>query len=303
MELYSNSIIKTDQLSGPFVAELPEVYQVEVSSICNYDCQMCARKQFSRRDAVNFLPISTLQKMVREGAFKGSYFVELQMSGEPLLYPYLHRATMLLKSAGVRVGLSTNGSLLRKKAVALSLLDYVTFSVDSLTNYSGIRQNKKGVTSWSVLDDIKWYIDGYAHYNGQAIDLQVIELPGWENELELLRKEMEGFPVNIRTVKDCFLTVFNQADRYPVSYSPCVNIWMSVSVQSNGNVVPCCFSWWDDIIYGNINEQSLEEIWNGPAVARLREQHATQNYPDICARCYGRSPALLHWNIFTKSMR
>jgi MoaA/NifB/PqqE/SkfB family radical SAM enzyme len=70
-------------------------------------------------------------------------------------------------------------------------------------------------------------------------------------------------------------------------------------------VVPCCFSFGDDIVYGNIKELSLYEIWSvyNDEVVKLREEHRAGNYRNICARCYMRSPMLLHWAIFRDSIR
>jgi radical SAM protein with 4Fe4S-binding SPASM domain len=289
------NMIYRAELPKPFTPDLPEIYQLEVSSVCNLECTMCPRTKFERSDKTALLSLDLLKKLIKEDSFKGSYFVELQMAGEPLIHPLLYTIVSLLQGTGVKVGLSTNGILINLELQSLLELDYLTISVDSITGYEKLRVKGK---VQKLIDNIKLFLD---KNKKTVVDLQIIELPGWEGQLELLK---ELFPtVNIRTVKDCFMTIFQEVDALPVSGSLCINPWISCSIQCNGNVVPCCFSFWDDIVYGNVNDRTLKDIWNGSEVKQLRNEHQSKNYRTICARCYMRSPAFLHTNIFNNSIR
>ncbi|MFH1547661.1 MAG: SPASM domain-containing protein, partial [bacterium] len=178
---------------------------------------------------------------------------------------------------------------------SLLKLDYLTISVDSIAGYEKLRIGGK---IQKLINNISTFL---LLNQKTAVDLQIIELPGWEKQLVLLKGL---FPdTNIRTVKDCFMTIFQEVDKLPVSEKLCINPWVSCSIQCNGNVVPCCFSFWDDIVYGNVKKKTLKEIWNGKKVEHLRKDHQTRDYEPICARCYMRSPAFLHTNIFYNSMR
>lgn len=295
-------MINTNNLPGPFHIDLPEVYQIEVSSACNYNCKMCPRKLMPRKTNTPFIPVPLIKKILREGELDRSYFVELQMSGEPLLHPRLLDIVSLIKSAkpNLLLGLSTNGSKIRGKIDALKLLNYITVSVDSISNYELIRKGRR--TSFNLISDIFFLLDNL-DLDRTVVDLQLIELEGWEEELQKVKKIFENINVNIRTVPDCFRTMFDTPDKLPVKTEPCINPWLSVSIQSNGNVVPCCFCFGDDNILGNIEKQTLMEIWHGEEVKKLRETFSTGNYRKICSKCYMRSPALLHWEIYMKSIK
>ncbi len=288
-------MIKRANLPTPFVPYLPEVYQLEVSSVCNLECKMCPRTKFTRKDKTLLISLDLIHKLIKEDSFQGSYFVELQMAGEPLIHPNLYTIVTLLQETGVKVGLSTNGTLISERLDSLLKLDYLTISVDSITGYEKLRVGGK---IQKLIDNIKTFL---ILNRKTKVDLQIIELPGWEKQLALLK---DLFPdTNIRTVKDCFMTIFQKVDKLPVSDKLCINPWISCSIQCNGNVVPCCFSFWDDIIYGNVNKKTLKEIWNGRKVEHLKNNHQYREYEPICARCYMRSPAFLHTNIFNNSMR
>jgi radical SAM protein with 4Fe4S-binding SPASM domain len=59
--------------------------------------------------------------------------------------------------------------------------------------------------------------------------------------------------------------------------------WAGLIVRSDGVVNPC-FRIWD--VFGNLNEQTLEEIWNGPSYKELRRAFATQTgFHGACVDC------------------
>jgi len=296
--------MKTENLPGPFEVDMPEVYQIELSSACNFNCVMCPREKFGRVYKEAFFDIELLASMIRRGDLDGSYFLEFQMSGEPLLHPQFNAVVELVKRElpKLKLGMSTNGYFINRNMKGLRLLDYITISVDSLDNeeYAEIRVNGDVERLRSNIVGLLGGID----LTKTVVDLQLVELPGYEERLKRVIHEF-GDKINgrVRTVPDCFLTLFEDADVYPVKRTPCLNPWLSVSVQSNGNVVPCCFSFGDDIILGNLNNNSLREIWNGDKIKELRQQHTDGTYASICSKCYMRSPTLLHWELFTKSMK
>jgi len=59
----------------------------------------------------------------------------------------------------------------------------------------------------------------------------------------------------------------------------CEYPWLSLSVMADGNVVPCTQISNNELVLGNINESSLEEIWNGKKYKELREMHVTGKFP------------------------
>jgi len=297
-------VIDIRTLPGPFEVDYPEVYQLEVCSACQLNCKMCPRTKYKRRIERNFLPLDLLDKLLTEDTFRGSYFLELQMAGEPLLHPHLLEIVRRIKSAypNLLLGLSTNGMLIKRQLEALKLLDYITVSVDSMDQYEDIRV---GGDVHVLREGIGLLLDNL-DFERTALDLQIVELGDWRNQLEKGRSIYTNTPVNVRTVPDCFRTVFEDANSYPVKREPCVNPWWSVSIQANGNVVPCCFSFGDDIFYGNVERNSLESIWkDSSCIKDLRFAHATNPtiLPELCKKCYMRSPAFLHWNIYCKSLK
>jgi len=55
--------------------------------------------------------------------------------------------------------------------------------------------------------------------------------------------------------------------------------WTSATIMAEGNVVPCTQISNNEIVLGNVNENSLEDIWNGEKYQKLRTMHITGKFP------------------------
>ncbi|MFT4760348.1 MAG: radical SAM protein with 4Fe4S-binding SPASM domain [Paraglaciecola sp.] len=68
----------------------------------------------------------------------------------------------------------------------------------------------------------------------------------------------------------------------------CLMPWIHFHVSNNGTAKACCVA---NIPYGNINEQNLEEIWNGEAINKLRDKFVKGEADKRCAQCIHREAA------------
>lgn len=55
--------------------------------------------------------------------------------------------------------------------------------------------------------------------------------------------------------------------------------WTSLTIMSNGNVVPCTQDYDAEMVFGNIRNESLETIWNSEKYNEFRQWHISGNYP------------------------
>jgi len=76
------------ELERPFSVKVPEVYQIEITDNCNLSCPGCPRDLLVyRREKPNrYIEPALIEKMCHRGDLAGSYFVELQGAGEPLMH-------------------------------------------------------------------------------------------------------------------------------------------------------------------------------------------------------------------------
>lgn len=66
----------------------------------------------------------------------------------------------------------------------------------------------------------------------------------------------------------------------------CHDFWNKAVISTTGDVLPCC-SGTEPL--GNLNTQTFDEIWHGPAYTELRRRMMSDNPPDMCKFCTGMS--------------
>ena len=68
-------------------------------------------------------------------------------------------------------------------------------------------------------------------------------------------------------------------------YNQCVSIYMTMEIDSNGDVSLCRD--YHDYIIGNIQRDSVAEIWNNEEAIRFRKSISTEGLMPVCRRCCG----------------
>lgn len=68
-------------------------------------------------------------------------------------------------------------------------------------------------------------------------------------------------------------------------YNQCVSIFMTMEVDSNGDVSLCRD--YHDYIIGNIKTDTVKQIWQGEAASKFRSSISTDGLMPVCTRCCG----------------
>jgi radical SAM protein with 4Fe4S-binding SPASM domain len=68
----------------------------------------------------------------------------------------------------------------------------------------------------------------------------------------------------------------------------CSAPWLNLTVHHTGIVTPCCSDLGLTFPLGDLNAQSLKEIWESLRASDLRAMHLTSNLPEMCRRCEGK---------------
>lgn len=63
--------------------------------------------------------------------------------------------------------------------------------------------------------------------------------------------------------------------------------WVHLHVTQYGTVTPCCQAPWQaEHAFGDINKESIDEIWNGKGIRTFRKSMLKDQMDDRCERCY-----------------
>ena len=130
----------------------PETISLLLTHQCNLHCRMCG--QWGERGSLKNLPpsitrayldIPLIEKLIEQ--VKGFHPTITLFGGEPLIHPQWAEVVGLVKGAGLRCNMITNGILLKKRAeeaVQLSL-DEIIFSLDGPAEVHDRIRGGKGV--------------------------------------------------------------------------------------------------------------------------------------------------------------
>ncbi|PHR37124.1 MAG: hypothetical protein COA38_00090 [Fluviicola sp.] len=67
----------------------------------------------------------------------------------------------------------------------------------------------------------------------------------------------------------------------------CMKPWVHLFVSQYGSVVPCCLTPWDkEGALGDVNKQSIKEIWNGTEMRQFRKTLLKDQPDERCKSCY-----------------
>lgn len=69
-----------------------------------------------------------------------------------------------------------------------------------------------------------------------------------------------------------------------IARAACLEPWLGIQVQPDGYVGPCCVFW--DTEADSIKDMSLQEVWLGPYLSKVRSDFLEGRYQSYCASCH-----------------
>lgn len=271
------------------VADFPTHLDIEASASCQMRCPMCLRRSIPsiKEGAMDF---KLYKKIVDEASDRGVYSIKLSWRGEPLLNPRIVEMVRYAKDKGIKdVAFLTNGERLTPKLTEELIeagLDWISFSIDGLGEiYERIRwpETFEGITR--KVRHLKEYRDNKG-LKKPLIRVQTI----WgavKNNPEEYFEYWEKLADKVYIIADQLR--FSSKKPFPrVPNYICPEPWRRLVISAKG-IVPNCISDYEELnVLGDVNKQTLYEIWHGDKINKVRELIRTgqiyKNKP--CAVCH-----------------
>lgn len=304
----------------PEASEFPMMLVLSFVYPCNALCPHCPytnseiRKEY--RDAP-FMPGPLFRKIADEAGRYGAY-LRISGGGEPMLHPAGTELLVYAKSVGAKIGLITNGSLFDEKnsrALLAAGVEMIEFSVDAAEEaaYDVVR---KGL-DWAILvANVRRMLAlrrelGSASkivasaVNQQGVDIDAVER-FWVDDIGvdyLIRRKFLTWGTNTT------LDGSRSADPTPyldTDEVPCPFIFERLNIDSRGNVMVCGYDISANTSMGNVNAQSIRDIWHGAGFQWYREKHLAGRGKEIglCSGCPDwkyRSWTHNYWKVIDKA--
>jgi len=274
----------------------PEV-RYEVTDLCNASCVMCPREKHDRAHGI--MDQGKYERSIDEIVTLGAKRVVLTGFGEPLLDKNLEHKIAYAKRKGLGTYIITNGSVLtqkRRRGLIDAELDEMRISfygmwpgsynavmrglrfdttVERVLAFLRERKSTRVQLSYLVLPENKADVNEFIAY--------------WEPKVDAIEVWK---PHNFGDGRD-----YRQRDVEKTTCGRPAN--GPLQIQWNGEVIPCCYDYNNQIILGNAFDQPILDILYGKRYTDLRTAHTLgefHKYPycDQCDQLLKRDDALIY---------
>lgn len=276
----------------------PSYLYIDPHNQCNARCIMCGINFDNKKKIV--LGDELFDKIVSELVQYKDHLVWVGLCNdcEPLLDRNISLKIEKLKQAGIRkVLITTNASLLSSsfaKKLIFAGLDRIYISIDSLKKelFEKIRRRLK-------FEQVYRNILAFIQLRDQLKPELVIRIQMVLQELN--KDEVEEFITHWRSLlKDNDQIVVAKAHNWGNSLkikvptfgsldnqNPCIALWSSMVIRSNGEVNLCCVDINATFKLGNVRDLHLYEIWHSKELEFIRKKHLEGKRDEIslCRGC------------------
>ena len=281
---------------------------IEVNGGCNYSCSMCpqdVRTGGRHKDFLKKMSLQEFEDNVADCAQHGLRVVNLDGSGEATLNRNLPKYIEIVKKYGAKAFIFSNGYRMEGKFMRDCVdagLDFYRFSWIGydVEAYDKWMYNRIGGSFGSTWDKVKamrqYVIDTNADCVVSTYHL-ITDNSKIEYELEHYKRIVNELDVktevwkmhNWSGVTDISETGVRQGAKKTCGrpFSPDVVIRAGGLDGQRGAVHPCCqvLGRDEEAVLGHTSKNTIEEIWEGEAYSKLRDDHRSGDYPSYCNDC------------------
>mgnify|MGYP001586847982 CR=1 FL=1 len=295
----------------------PTVIEYQPYAICNANCRYCPVGMLNREQGQKGEPIraEVFEAMIVQTRGRRLERIAPHLNCEPLLYKNLHEQIRRWKveHPEAKIEFSTNAVFLTENVyvqLAESGLDELQLHFMGIskeyheramqTNYERVKKNIETALTLKRQRKDSVILNIFSHRLAGA------SLKDWYEFAQEWKKK--GAIVTLGPL-------WNRAGWYGEKFnemsvglrdnnpSYCVKPFRQIAIEHDGTVVLCSLDYDHRAKFGNIMQQPIEEIWNGPMLTYYRECHKDPNKLKdtvLCKDCIRGGHYLLDESILTK---
>ncbi len=303
-----SEMTKRTELYKQLPLDVPFSVHIFPSYYCNFKCNYCLHflsdEQLGKKNFIKqFMNFDLYKKAIDDIALFPKKIKALIFAGhgEPLLHQDIANMIAYAKEKNIaeRVEIVTNGSLLTKEladALINAGLDRLRISIQGVdgAHYKKIIGKKFDFNK--LVEQIEYFYKNKKH---TEVYCKIIDIAMESKEEEMVFKQI-FLPISDEAAIEYAIPFVQEIDNAELKESfdcskqgnqavcakVCSMPFYMLVVTPNGDVVPCCST---DIplIYGNITEKSLPELWHSAIVkgfCRVQLLGNREKHP-VCSAC------------------
>ena len=295
----------TDSSVFAWRPDFPLSLDIEVNASCNLKCIMCVMGSPGYVNPLAdkpFMPRDMYARLMEESHQAGLPAMTFGFLSEPLLHPDMADMIRLARECGVMdIRLGTNGMLLTpeiSRRLIEAGLTRLEVSIDAATagTYRRIRRGGDfDLVKGNVLDFLK--ARDRAGSDFPILRVSFLKLPHNEHELDDFL-DFWGGKADLFSIQEPIYFEDAPISRQVKFSEPrinpdfrCAQPWQRIIVRADGSAYPCCSVIGLKLGIGSVNNSTIKEIWDGPAMKALALLHGEGRFSEnrVCRLCAARS--------------
>ena len=292
-----------------YVYGKPSFTSFELSSRCNLNCPQCDvgnRLTNRKNNFLNYNQYCSIMDEIGTTLLDAIFYFQ----GEPLLNKNFSKYISYAKQYNIYTITSTNAQLIDKDLaieIVKSGLDRIIISIDGTTQEVYEKYRKGGLLSKSI-ETIKFLKEAKTELKSKTpcIEAQFIVFRFNEHQIDEFKHLAREWGANKISIKSAqihspnenseIIPSISKYNRYHKIYNEwkikkdclkaCFRAWNGMVISADGNILPCCFDKQAKHSYGNIEEDSVENIWKNKKANDFRNIVLNNRSSiNICTNC------------------
>jgi radical SAM protein with 4Fe4S-binding SPASM domain len=243
------------------------------------------------------MEMELFHRIIDDAALTGVKRIALFLHGEPMLHPQIIEMIGYIKSKKLTLNLRTNGMAFSEKKIkkildcGVNSADYISFSV--LGNSKEVHEKlmKKGNYD-RIVQNILTFLSlrRKKRMNGPIIEIYFQTTRENIHEIENFKHKWRGVVDHARvsgSTSESFAEYKREGKNIPLRTHSCSRLWQTMTVLWNGDITLCSHDLDGDWLLGNLNVQSISEIWNNKQLLAIKKIHKEKQFEKIpfCLKC------------------
>jgi radical SAM protein with 4Fe4S-binding SPASM domain len=245
--------------------------QFESTTICNARCTFCPRYDMTR--PLGEMSDELFHKIIKEGKeIRYSFFVPF-LNGEPFVFKRIWEWLDYMRDEKVRVHIYTNAEFVDVD----KLVTYPNISVICCSVNAATKETYDKIVRGPDYDVVKTNVENLIRKSKKAsvyVSMVVVD----ENKHEVKAfKRLWGKNTIFGEFKNWGGARHDKLEKTGVRV-PCLSLLNAMSILWDGRVTTCCMDHEGKLILGDVNKQTLTEIWHNARWLRNKHRHLDFDY-------------------------
>jgi MoaA/NifB/PqqE/SkfB family radical SAM enzyme len=286
-EFLDNYYVRPDTLYP--LGKVPAWLDLEINTNCNIICRKCFRRFYI--PDTQYMDSKLAVKIIKEFGRKGGQSIRFIERGEPTLSPDLVDLVEYASDYDLRSVINTNCIKLDKGLIE-DLIDagisQISCAIDSCDKKT--YEILQGDHFEKVIKNVKSL---YKLSRGTNTQVQIHVNIQEENAQEVYNGIYNAFFERYadKVIHQPTYNLYDFNENVELDSNPCIEPWRRLIVLADGRVMicPACLNYHNEEVYevGNLNEQTLEDIWTGKKMNLVRTWHSNNQLNKMwpCRSC------------------